>query len=252
MPDVEKSIEVNVPVHTAYNQWTQFEEFPRFMEGVKEVRQLDDKRLHWRAEIAGREKEWDAEITDQTPDQRIAWSSTDGAANGGAALFEPIGADQTRITLRIDYNPDDFVETVGGVLGFVGRRVQGDLDRFKEFMEARGEETGAWRGEIHGNEVDTDGSGTSAGYSSPSRGMERESSGMGGTAAGAYGETATGSHASSNFTHEAEMERRATGAGTTSGFDERDMAREHGRELTDEDDAERDHFQEEHRTDRAA
>jgi len=293
MPDVEKTIEVNVPVHTTYNQWTQFEEFPRFMEGVHEVRQLDDKRLHWKAEIAGRDKEWDAEITDQTPDQRIAWRSTSGAENGGAVLFEPIAADKTRITLRIDYNPDDFVETVGGALGFVGRRVEGDLKRFKEFVEARGEETGAWRGEIHGKEVESDSGATS--YSGePSSGsarLEPESSGMGGGSAGAFGETSTRSTAGSNFTREAEMERRSadgdpsrqsdqgytegatggvtgtnvrgsshsdatdasfrdTGADTTSGFDERDMARERG-EDTDTD-AERDHFQEEHRTDRAA
>jgi len=266
MPDVEKTIELNVPVHTAYNQWTQFEEFPRFMEGVHEVRQQDDKRLHWRAEIAGREKEWDAEITDQTPDQRVAWRSTSGAENGGAALFEPLAADRTRLTLRIDYNPDDFVETVGGALGFVGRRVDGDLKRFKEFIEARGEETGAWRGEIHGKDVESDGRATS--YSSnstpPSGPVERESSGLGGADAGAYGDVEAGTRASSNYTREAEVARRTdpadvpgtrfrdTGTDTTSGFDERDMAREHGEELTDHDDAERDHFQEGRHTDRAA
>jgi hypothetical protein len=254
MPDVEKSIDVNVPVRTAYNQWTQFEEFPRFMEGVKEVRQLDDKRLHWCAEVAGKDKEWDAEISDQTPDRRIAWRSTSGAENGGAVLFEPLGADRTKITLRIDYNPDDFVETVGGALGFLGRRIQGDLDRFKEFIEARGQETGAWRGEIHGKEVDPSGGqdmATGSRYGSEGAFSGTGTAGLGDRTAGAYGETSRESYGSSNFSREGEMERRGTTRPeTTSGFDERDMAREHRQDV--DADAERDHFEEEHRTDRAA
>ena len=154
MAHVEKSIEVNVPIRTAYNQWTQFEEFPQFMEGVEQVRQLDDKRLHWKASISGKTEEWDAEITEQLPDQIVAWRSTSGAENSGMVTFAPLGADKTKVTVRIGYEPEGIVETVGDKLGFVDRRVQGDLDRFKEFIEGRGGATGAWRGEIHGGQVD--------------------------------------------------------------------------------------------------
>lgn len=150
---IEKSINVNVPVHTAYNQWTQFEEFPKFMEGVKEVMQLDDKRLYWRAEIGGKEKQWDAEICAQLPDSKIAWRSTSGARNDGIVTFSKRDHNQTRVTLHLDYDPHGMVENVGDALGFVSRRVEADLKRFKEYIEARGAESGAWRGEIHGGEV---------------------------------------------------------------------------------------------------
>jgi uncharacterized membrane protein len=137
----------------AYNQWTQFEEFPRFMEGVKEVRQLDDKRLHWRAEIAGKEEEWDAVITHQIPDWRIAWRNTTGARNAGVVTFFPMGPNRSRVTLLMEYEPQGVVENVGSMLGFVARRVEGDLQQFKEFIESRGTATGAWRGEIHNQVV---------------------------------------------------------------------------------------------------
>jgi uncharacterized membrane protein len=150
MESITKTIDVNVPVRTAYNQWTQFEEFPRFMEGVEQVRQLDDKRLHWRANIGGKQKEWEAVITEQTPDRQISWRSTSGARNDGTVSFQPIDANSTRVTLRLDYDPEGFIENVGDKLGVVSARVEGDLKRFKEFVEARGRETGAWRGEIHG------------------------------------------------------------------------------------------------------
>ena len=148
MATLEKSIEVNVPVNTAYNQWTQFEDFPKFMEGVKEVRQLDDTHVHWHAEIAGKDKEWDAEITEQIPDQRIAWRSTSGTPNSGIVTFEKISDDKTRITLRMDYEPEDVVEKAGDAAGVLSRRIEGDLQRFKEFIESRGQETGAWRGKV--------------------------------------------------------------------------------------------------------
>lgn len=148
MSTIEKSIEVNVPVRTAYNQWTQFEEFPQFMEGVKEVTQLDEKRLHWKAEIAGQEKEWNAEITEQTPDQRIAWTSRNGAPNGGVVTFHRLSDDKSKVMLQLDYDPQGFVENLGDTLGVVSLRVQGDLERFKEFIEKRGRETGAWRGRV--------------------------------------------------------------------------------------------------------
>ena len=153
MPRFEDTIEVDVPVRTAYDQWTQFESFPQFMEGVESVVQGDDQTLQWTAVIAGQRKSWNAVITDQTPDTRVAWKSTDGADNAGAVLFEPLGDRRTRITLKMDADPDGIVETVGANLGFLERRVKDDLKRFKDFIEERGSETGAWRGEIHGDEV---------------------------------------------------------------------------------------------------
>ena len=148
MASVVSSIEVKVPVSSAYNQWTQFEEFPSFMEGVKSVTQTDDTHLHWVAEIAGREKEWDAEISEQHPDERVAWHATAGAENAGVVTFHRIDDETTRVTLQLDAEPDGVIETVGTALGLLERRVKGDLERFKEFIEARGTETGAWRGDV--------------------------------------------------------------------------------------------------------
>jgi uncharacterized membrane protein len=150
MERVEKAIEVGCPVRTAYNQWTQFEAFPRFMAGVKEVKQLDDTHLHWHAEIWGKDKEWDAEITEQVPDQVISWRSTTGAANGGVVRFEPRGTDRTLVRLTMEYEPEGLVEKVGDVVGAFSQRVQSTMDDFKKFIESRGAETGAWRGEVHG------------------------------------------------------------------------------------------------------
>jgi len=148
MSRIEKSIEVSVPPSTAYNQWTQFEEFPRFMEGIEEVQQLDDKRLHWRADIGGKREEWDAEIVEQVPDQRVAWRSTSGAPNSGVVTFESLGTATTRVNLQLEYTPQNAVESAGDAIGVLSRRVEGDLRRFKEYIESRGAETGAWRGEI--------------------------------------------------------------------------------------------------------
>ncbi len=149
MTTIETEIDVEVPVRMAYNQWTQFEEFPRFMEGVERVQQLDDKRLHWVAKVGPKRKEWDATIVEQTPDQRIAWRSDDGDQNVGIVTFRPVAEDQTRVSLRMEYEPEGVVENVGDAIGMVSRRVEADLRRFKEFIETRGEETGEWRGEIH-------------------------------------------------------------------------------------------------------
>ena len=154
MPRFEDSIDVEVPVRVAYDQWTQFEEFPRFMDGVKRVAQLDDKTLEWTATVAGQDKVWTAEITDQTPETRVAWKSTTGAENAGAVLFKELGPDRTRVTLKMDADPEGVVETVGANLGFLERRVKGDLERYKEFIESQGTPTGAWRGEIHGDRVE--------------------------------------------------------------------------------------------------
>ncbi len=152
MAEMEKSIVVDAPLREVYNQWTQFEEFPLFMEGVEEVRQIDDKRLHWRAKIGGAEKEWHAEIVDQVPDRRVAWKNLRGAANAGAVLFDSV-PEGTRVTLKLVYEPEGPAEAIGDALGFLTRRVEGDLKRFKEFIEERGRATGGWRGEIHGRAV---------------------------------------------------------------------------------------------------
>lgn len=145
---VEKSIEVNVPLQTAYNQWTQFEAFPQFMEGVEKVEQLDDKHLRWKADIGWKEKEWTAEIDEQIPDRKISWHSTSGAANDGSVIFEKVDDEKTRVKLTMEYDPEGFIEKAGDVLGVASRRIEGDLKRFKQFIESRGTETGAWRGTI--------------------------------------------------------------------------------------------------------
>ena len=148
---VDKSIEVAVPVSTAYNQWTQFEEFPQFMGGVQEVRQLDDRRLHWVAEIAGVRREWEAEVIEQVPDQKVAWAATDGATNAGAVFFTPLGADRTEVRLHLEYEPEGVVEKVGDRLNIVEKQAQSDLDKFKSYIEGKGAESGGWRGEVAGN-----------------------------------------------------------------------------------------------------
>jgi uncharacterized membrane protein len=148
MANIEQSIDVHVPVRTAYDQWTQFEEFPRFMEGVEEIRQTSDTMTHWKTNIGGKHKEFDAEITEQTPDQRIAWTAKDGPEHAGVVTFHRIDESTTRVMLQMDYEPEGLVEKAGDLLGVVTRRVKGDLERFKEFIEHRGNATGAWRGEV--------------------------------------------------------------------------------------------------------
>jgi hypothetical protein len=148
---VEKSIQVDVPLSTAYNQWTQFEDFPHFMGGVKEVRQLDDDRLHWVAEIVGVRREWEAAILEQVPDQKIAWAATGGATNAGAVRFEPAGVGSTIVFLSLEYEPEGLVEQAGDKLGVVERQVTSDLERFKALVESEGYATGAWRGSINEN-----------------------------------------------------------------------------------------------------
>ena len=154
MSVIEHTIDVDVPVRIAYDQWTQFESFPEFMEGVTRVVQQGDKSLEWTAEILGKEKTWTAEIVEQVPDQRIAWRSTSGALNAGIATFQPTAGNATRVTLRIEAEPDGPIETAGDFLGFLDRQVKGDVERFKEYIEQRGVPTGAWRGEIRGGDVE--------------------------------------------------------------------------------------------------
>ena len=151
MATIEESVEVEVPVSTAYNQWTQFEEFPQFMEGVEQVKQITDTKVHWVAEIAGQKREWDAEITEQTPDQRIAWRSTEGATNAGVVTFHRLGEGRSKVMLQLDYEPEGALEKAGDMLGMVKTRAKADLNRFKEFIETRGAESGAWRGEVDQN-----------------------------------------------------------------------------------------------------
>jgi len=148
MSTIEQSVDVEVPVSTAYNQWTQFEEFPRFMEGVERVEQVTDTRLHWVAQVAGVRREWDAEITEQAPDQRIAWKATSGAQNDGVVTFHRLDPGRTRIMLQLEFDPEGFVEKAGDALGLVRARTHGDLERFRDFIEARGRETGEWRGAV--------------------------------------------------------------------------------------------------------
>jgi len=148
MPKVEESVEVEVPVATAYNQWTQFEEFPSFMNGVESVTQIDDTHLHWVASIGGKEEQWDAEITEQKPDQRIAWKATAGKGNAGVVTFHRLDDYRTKIMLQLDWDSEGMVEALGSMLGQDSRKVKGDLDRFKELVETRGRESGAWRGRV--------------------------------------------------------------------------------------------------------
>jgi uncharacterized membrane protein len=150
---IESSIEVNVPASTAYNQWTQFEDFPLFMEGVDHVQQLDDTRLHWVATVAGWTAEWDAKILEQHPDEQISWISLDGKKTRGTVTFEPLGEDKTLVRLSMSYLAEGSAEQLGSAAGLDMRRVQGDLERFKELVESRGQETGAWRGEVTAGET---------------------------------------------------------------------------------------------------
>jgi uncharacterized membrane protein len=148
MPKIEESVEVEVPVTTAYNQWTQFEEFPSFMDGVERVTQVDDTHLHWVASVGGREEEWDAEITEQKPDQRIAWRAMAGKSNAGVVTFHKLDEHRTKVILQLDWESDGVVEALGSMLGQDNRKVKGDLDRFKEQIEKQGAASGAWRGKV--------------------------------------------------------------------------------------------------------
>jgi uncharacterized membrane protein len=152
METIRESIEVDVPLSTAYNQWTQFEEFPQFMEGVQSVKQLDDTHLHWVAEIGGKRREWQAEIVEQVPDQKIAWHAVDGNGPNGVVEFEQLGEDKTLINVEMAYEPEGVTEQLGAKVGIDSRQVGRDLERFKQLTESRGVESGAWRGEVHAGE----------------------------------------------------------------------------------------------------
>jgi uncharacterized membrane protein len=148
---IEESIEVDVPVSTAYNQWTQFESFPSFMEGIERVEQKDDTHLRWVADVGGEKREWNAEITEQHPDHRVAWRALDQDGPNGAVTFHKLADTRTKVMVQMEYDPDGLKESVGSALGLDSRRVHGDLESFKDFIESRGQETGAWRGNVEEN-----------------------------------------------------------------------------------------------------
>ena len=148
MAEITETVDVAVPVRVAYDQWTQFEEFPSFMGGVEEVRQIDDTRLHWVAEIGGKREEWDAEITEQHPDERVAWAAREGKGNAGVVTFHRLSDDETRVTVQMDWQPEGVLENVGAALGFDDHQVSKDLGRFKELVESRGAASGGWRGDV--------------------------------------------------------------------------------------------------------
>jgi uncharacterized membrane protein len=148
MASIEESIELEVPVRTAYDQWTQFEEFPRFMDGVDEVRQLDDTHLHWKVSHKGVSHEFTTEISEQRPDERIAWATEDGKSHAGVVTFHRLGDERSKVMVQMDWEPEGILETLGQAIGSDDRRVKADLAKFKELIESRGTETGAWRGEV--------------------------------------------------------------------------------------------------------
>jgi uncharacterized protein YndB with AHSA1/START domain len=189
MAKIEHSIDIGVPVREVYDQWTQFEAFPQFMEGVESVKQTDATHLHWIATVAGRRQEWDAEITEQTPDQRIAWTSITGDANAGSVDFHRLGEESTRVTLTMDVEPSGLAEKVGTALGIPSGQVKGDLERFREFIERRGTATGAWRGTVRQDDVTGPGTAADTGYA----GRELSGAGvMGASRTGMAGDAGAG------------------------------------------------------------
>lgn len=148
MSTITESVDVKVPVNTAYNQWTQFETFPAFMEGVEDVHQVDNTHMHWVTNIGGVTREFDATITEQHPDERVAWKSDSGPTHAGVITFHRLNDDTTRVTAQMDLDPEGFAEKAADKLGVLNRRVKGDMQRFKDFIEHRGHETGSWRGDV--------------------------------------------------------------------------------------------------------
>jgi uncharacterized membrane protein len=153
MARIEESIDVGVPISVAYNQWTQFEEFPQFMEGIESVQQIDDTHLLWTGEIGGAREEWRAEISEQRPDERVAWHATEGRTNAGVVTFHRIDDETTRVMVQMDWEPEGVKESAGAAVGIDSHRVKGDLKRFKEMIERRGTPIGAWRGEVDQGET---------------------------------------------------------------------------------------------------
>jgi hypothetical protein len=215
MERIQKEFEISVPVRAAYDQWTQFEEFPRFMDGVEEVVQTDNTHLHWRVSVAGKQKEWDAEITEQVPDRVIAWRSVSGTPNAGQVRFEPIGAGRTRVMFAMEYQPETAVEKAGDAVGVLSRKVDKTVEDFKEFIEQRGRETGGWRGEVHhGQEHDR--TGERMGTSNQSGSSSGMSGGSGSGMTGSSGSGMTGG-SGSGMTGGSGREGGSQGGGTMGG-----------------------------------
>jgi uncharacterized membrane protein len=147
MSSVTESIDVDVPISVAYNQWTQFETFPQFLDYVQQINQLDDTHTRWVVKVAGHEREFDATITEQHPDERVAWRADDGT-HAGVVTFHRLGEASTRVTVQLEWEPENATEKVGSALGFDDRAVKKDLDNFKTFIENTGSETGGWRGDV--------------------------------------------------------------------------------------------------------
>jgi len=188
MAKLEKTVEVNVPVRTAYNQMTQFEQYPRFMEGVQEVRQIDDTHLHWHAKSDGQDRKWDAEITEQQPDKVIAWRNVSGKKNSGRVEFQPVGKDKTKIILTMEYEPEEAGAQGKDAVKLVEQRTEQDLSRFKKLIETQGQESGAWRGEVQGGQVQGQGAtqygGQYGAQQQQQRGGQQAQGGDGGRQAG--------------------------------------------------------------------
>ncbi|MFD5108656.1 SRPBCC family protein [Streptomyces cinereoruber] len=184
MSTVEKTIDVDVPVRSAYDQWTQFEEFPHFMEGVEEVRQVDDRHCHWRTKVAGVRREFDTEIVDQLPDERVAWRTVGGEVRQrGVVTFQPLDEGHTRVRLAMEVEPEGVVEKTGDALGILDLRVKGDLKRFKGFIEERGRATGGWRGRVRPSDAagPAPTGGTPGGVPGTNAGTPRPTGGVPGT-----------------------------------------------------------------------
>ena len=212
---VEKTVMVNVPVSRAYNQWTQFEDFPRFMGGVQSVTQLSDDRLEWVAEIAGVRRQWEARILEQVPDQKVAWAATEGATNAGSVTFEDVGGDQTSVRLVLEYEPEGLVEKVGDKLNFVESQAESDLERFKDFIESEGYASGAWRGSVEsGGPVGTPGVEDAAASRGDSgkAGVSGKVAAAGVAAAAAATAAAVGARSGSSSSSESEQETTVSGA----------------------------------------
>ena len=148
MSTVTESVDVDVPIKIAYDQWTQFESFPQFMDGVEEIRQIDDTHTHWVVKVGGITREFDATITEQHPEERVAWRADDGPNHAGVVTFHRLDDDKTRVTAQLDIDPEGFVENVADKAGILDRKIKGDMGRFKEFIESLGSATGSWRGDV--------------------------------------------------------------------------------------------------------
>ncbi len=149
MTQIIETIDVDVPVTTAYNQWTQFEEFPRFLKHIESITQKNDTMLHWKVNVGGQVREFDAEIAEQHPDERVAWNSTGGEVDhAGVVTFHKLDDSKSRVTVQIDWEPESLLEKIGAAAGAGNRAVKNALEDFKKYIESQGSADGAWRGDV--------------------------------------------------------------------------------------------------------